>query len=396
MSGRPDRGGGVGEKRIRKRRAGAAAGGGGRRAARRRAWVDAWSAAWRDGGMQWRRFSRAGRSAALLGAAWVAGAPGARAHEKWFVEGVQPALSASGFFSSYALSALVVAALITGAAALLWGRRGGSDLVPGPGRLGATEEGLARFYGWVPVILGIHFAVPLLVLGVQGKLFSPNNVLSQPWNFFLGTVEIAIALSLLYGGLTRVFAVALAALWAVAGVGIGWETAVENLHYLGAAIFFFCNGRGPISMDRMLFPRLEPSPELARRGMTALRISIGAGFAFIAFTEKLANPALAHAFLAQYPLNFTAALGVPLSDAAFIWCAGTTELVIGLFLALGVFPRTIIVIAWGVINLTLTIFSWVELVGHLPIYGIMAVLLVWAPSEKTHALWAQGMRGRER
>ena len=91
----------------------------------------------------------------------------------------------------------------------------------------------------------------------------------------------------------------------------------------------------------------------------------------------------------------SAATGVPLSDPAFIWCAGTTELLIGLFLAFGIFPRVIIVAAWGIINLTLTIFSWVELVGHLPLYGIMAVLLIWDPSDKTNALWSRGVLGRE-
>lgn len=327
--------------------------------------------------------------------AGLAGAAPVHAHEKWFVAGEIPALSAKGFFSAYSLSAAGVAVALTLLAAFFWRRRGKRDLVPGPGRLGATEAGLARFYSWVPVVLGIHFAVPLLVLGVQGKLFSPNNEPDRPWNLFLGTWEIAIALSFLYGGLTRFFALALGALWVVAAASLGWEIAFENLHYLGAAIFFFCNGRGPYSIDRMLFPGLEPGPAFARVGMTALRISIGAGFAFVAFTEKLANPALAHAFLSQYQLNFTSAVGLPLSDQMFIWCAGTTELLIGLFLAFGIFPRTIIIAAWGIINLTLTIFSWVELVGHLPIYGIMAVLLVWAPSPQTSELWQRGMRGRD-
>ena len=29
--------------------------------------------------------------------------------------------------------------------------------------------------------------------------------------------------------------------------------------------------------------------------------------------------------------------------------------------------------------MTLTIFNWTELIGHLPIYGTLAVLLLWAP-----------------
>jgi uncharacterized membrane protein YphA (DoxX/SURF4 family) len=340
------------------------------------------------------RFPRRRGIASLLGLAALALAPAAQAHEKWFVSVQPPALSPGGFFSPFALSALGVVAVVAGVAALVWRKRNRLDLVPGPGRLGASDEGLARFYSLVPIVVGVHFAVPLLVLGVQGRLFSPNNALPAPWNLLVGTAEIGIALSFLYGGLTRLFATLLGFLWVGAAAGLGWETALENLHYLGAAVFFYCAGRGPYSMDRMLFPALDPSPALARHALPALRISIGVGFAFVAFTEKLANPALARLFLEQHPLNFTAAIGLPLSDDTFIWCAGATELLIGLFLAFGLFPRTIILVAWGVINLTLTLFSWVELVGHLPLYGIMAILLVWTPSEKTDRLWERGRLGK--
>ncbi|AOS44267.1 hypothetical protein Verru16b_01328 [Lacunisphaera limnophila] len=327
--------------------------------------------------------------------ACFAGPTAAQAHEKWFVSGEVPALAAGGFFSTFCLTAVAAALALTAVAEFFWRRRGERDLIPGPERLGATDEGMARFYGWVPVVIGIHFAVPLLVLGVQGRLFSPNNVPAAPWNYLLGTWQIAIALSFLYGGMTRVFAASLAVLWVVAGFVVGWETTFENLHYLGAAVFFFCKGRGPHSIDQLLFPRLAPSPALAKHGLKLLRISMGVGFVFVAFTEKLANPALALTFLEQFPLNFTGAVGFPLSNAAFIWFAGTTELLIGLFLAFGIFPRVIIIAAWGIINLTLTLFSWVELVGHLPIYGIMAVLLVWAPSEKTSRLMRRGILGRD-
>jgi hypothetical protein len=319
----------------------------------------------------------------------------AHAHEKWFLAGEQPDLALRGFLTPFCLSGVAVAAVVTLAGWFFWKRRQQRDLIPGPERLGATEAGLTRFYSLVPFILGMHFAVPLLVLGVQGKLFSPNNQPGSPWHLLIGTLEIAIALSFLYGGLTRLFATALGLLWVYAAASLGLEIALENLHYLGAAAFFYCTGRGPQSIDRMLFPALEPTPALARHALTALRVSLGLGFAFVAFSEKLANPALATAFLAQYSLNFTAALGIPLSDQTFIWCAGTAELLIGLFLAFGIFPRVIIVAAWGIINLTLTIFSWVELVGHLPIYGILAVLLIWAPSREMDSRWSRSVLGRE-
>ena len=43
-------------------------------------------------------------------------------------------------------------------------------------------------------------------------------------------------------------------------------------------------------------------------------------------------------------------------------------------------------------NLTLTVFDWSELVGHLPIYGVLAVLLLWG-SGKDLPLWLAGLRG---
>jgi hypothetical protein len=142
---------------------------------------------------------------------------------------------------------------------------------------------------------------------------------------------------------------------------------LENAHYLGFAAFFVLTGRGPYAIDRLLFPALEPSAYLACLAMPSLRIGLGVGLAVVACTEKLANPALARAFLEQYPLNFTAWLGLPMSNDVFVLCAGTTELVIGFCLLGGFFPRTILLTAWLFINMTLTIFDWVELVGHLPL-----------------------------
>jgi hypothetical protein len=67
-------------------------------------------------------------------------------------------------------------------------------------------------------------------------------------------------------------------------------------------------------------------------------------------------------------------------------------LLVGLFLLLGLFPREIVLVAWVPINLTLTIFNWVELVGHLPIYGMMAVLLLWTSDAENRGLWRRGLR----
>jgi uncharacterized membrane protein YphA (DoxX/SURF4 family) len=329
---------------------------------------------------------------ALLGGliAW----PGtASAHEKWFYDATPHQTRWEKAFGFSGILGVGAAVTLTVLAGLAWRARRGRDLIPGPTALGATESGRARFYAIVPLILGIHVGVPLLVLAIKGELFSPNNQLRGPWIYWVGVVQIAVGLSFLYGGMTRLAGVALGVLWLVGSGLFGLEPMLENAHYLGFAAFFALAGRGPYAIDRLLFPALEPSPQLARRALPSLRLGLGLGLAVVAFTEKLANPELSRAFLEKYPLNFTAWIGLPMSDELFVLCAGTTELVIGLCLMFGFFPRTIILTAWVFINMSLTVFDWVELVGHLPMYGVMAVLLIWTPAEEDQRLWVQGVLG---
>ncbi len=89
---------------------------------------------------------------------------------------------------------------------------------------------------------------------------------------------------------------------------------------------------------------------LRLQAMKALRISVGLGFALAWPSPKSWRiPNLRAAFLEQHHLNFTSAMGFALPDRAFVWCAGATELIIGLFLAFGFFPQVIILVAWGLL-----------------------------------------------
>ena len=313
------------------------------------------------------------------------------AHVKWF-QGDRPPLDLAAFFQPLPL-------LFSGGIALVvvvlwfWQRaRGGRGFLPGAEFFNATSERRMGLYGFIPAILGIHIAVPLLVSGVTGHLFSVDNELVGAWRPLLGLLETGIALSLFYGGFARVSAVLLAWLWILGIFIFGLEAMLDNALILGFAAFFWLAGRGPISVDRLLFPLLEPSAGSMKRAVPVLRIGLGVSLVAAALSEKLANPALAKMFLEHYPLNFTPALGIPIPDNIFVLCAGSVELLVGLCLIFGVFTREIILIAWLPINLTLTIFDWSELVGHLPIYGAMAVLFVWDSSQANLELWVKGLR----
>ncbi|MGB3635125.1 MAG: hypothetical protein WA982_13880, partial [Rubrobacteraceae bacterium] len=288
------------------------------------------------------------------------------AHEKWFQETSGFPLRWDLFFRPLPLVLVTGGLVATLLAVVLW-RRWRQGLVPGPEAFGSSESLRAVFYGLVPLILGVHVAVPLLVSGVQGELFSPNNELPGVWANFLGFAETMVALSLFYGAFTRIAAGGLAGLWVFGIFLLGPQAMLDNALYLGFAAFFFLAGRGPYSVDRMLLPRLEPPESSARYAIPALRIGLGVSFLVVAFTEKLANIPLGLAFLQNYPLNFAAGLGFPISNEVFVLFAGSVEFLIGLWLILGIFPREIVVLALGPTNLTLTVFSWTELIGHLPI-----------------------------
>ena len=316
------------------------------------------------------------------------------AHEKWFADARLYPPEWAQAFKLPQIAGVLLALAATVVLAIVWRRGGGRALLPGPAALGATPDGRARFYALVPLILGIHVGVPLVVLGITGRLFSPNNVLSGPLLYWLGVMQIGVGLSVLYGGLARLGGAALCLLWLIGVSVAGLESMLENAHYLGFGAFFVLTGRGPWAIDRLLFPALEPTPRLSRLAMPCLRIGTGLGLATVAFTEKLANPQLARAFLQEHPLNFTGWLHIPMSDDMFVVCAGSTELLIGLCLLFGIFPRLIVASAWLLINMSLTVFNWVELVGHLPLYGAMAILLVWTPQDEDQRLWTAGVLER--
>lgn len=342
------------------------------------------------------RWIHALASALVLSFAFVVTARPAFAHEKWFQDASKFPLRWDLFFRPLPLALVAVVLLATLGAGLLWRVRDGRSFIPGPEAFGATDGRRSTLYALAPLILGVHIAVPLLFNGVQGRLFSPDNAMPGVWSNFLGFAEtmvaLALSLALFYGAFTRVAAVVLAVLW-VAGIPLfGIEAMLENALYLGFAAFFFLAGRGPFSIDRLLFPRAEPPEWTGRYAIFALRAGLGIGFIAVAFTEKLANLPLAQAFLENYPLNFTSALGFPLSNEMFILSAGAVELAIGLFIISGIFTREIVLAALIPTNLTLTIFNWSELIGHLPIYGTLAILLIWEPGPKNLMLWLRGLR----
>ena len=117
-------------------------------------------------------------------------------HERWFTDEARFPVQFDAWSSPNSLIPVAVALGITVVATVIYRARGRSSVIPGPIALGMPWENYVRLLSWVPLVIGVHMGVTLLVGGVSRQLFVPN--LELPVNLVggvLGMVEIAIALS---------------------------------------------------------------------------------------------------------------------------------------------------------------------------------------------------------
>ncbi|HEX6627248.1 MAG TPA: hypothetical protein VF105_04790 [Gemmatimonadaceae bacterium] len=300
-------------------------------------------------------------------------------HERWFLDETMFPVRFDTWSTPDSLIPIAVAVGITGIATAIYRIRGRHNVVPGPIQLGMPWENYVRLLTWVPLVIGVHMGVTLLVSGVSRQLFIPNLLL--PLNLLggvLGMIEIAIALSFIYGALARPAAVALGAIWLVGTIVFGPLRLIEHTEILGIAFFIYATGRGPLAFDQALDRLNKPVARLIPYAVPVLRIALGIGLVVVAFTEKIWNIPMALAFLQEHHFNFFPYIGMTMiDDKTFVLIAGTVELVVGLMLLAGTYVRLVIVITLIPFNLTLPFMGWRELVGHLPTYGILALLLLW-------------------
>lgn len=236
-------------------------------------------------------------------------------------------------------------------------------------------DGLVR---WGPFFVGTHAGLPLVVAAVTGRLFAPHLYVEQnALGLGLLAFELAVGALLVVGLFTRAAAVGLVFLGPLAALPFGFEGIVEQVHFLGIALFLFLIGRGPLALDRLRRPAGTPDARVPLWAVTMLRVLAGLSVAFTALTEKVLNPALSAALLYLRP-ELNVARGLGMDDASFALAAGAAEFAIGIWIASGQLTRVAIILAWFPFNATLLLFGWRELLGHFPIFGIMFLLLVAA------------------
>jgi hypothetical protein len=231
-----------------------------------------------------------------------------------------------------------------------------------------------------PTILAVQAAIALIAAAAQSAFLVPNLPLPEgPAGRVLAFAEVAIAFSFVTGIADWVGALALIALVPTAAALGSPLDVFEQVLWAGIAFAVLIIGRGSVDGQEARAWFQNRDAAWASRAVTVLRISTGVSLIAVALGEKLWNPDLGRAFLSGHSA-FNVFEGIPglewVSAEAFVLLIGLAEAAIGAALISGRLTRLVVLAMWVPFHLGLPLLPNQELVGHLPVFGIMYVLLV--------------------
>jgi len=292
------------------------------------------------------------------------------AHTTWFTD-ERPEYD-FGFLLEPASLALVFAAILVAAG---W-RWAGTRL-----RQPELEflAGLGRLAPWIPRILAIHAGVSLIAQAYGGTYLAPGlDLPAGTAGTLLAITEGTLGVWLVSGWRVRIAAALLVAAGPLGLLAYDAVAILERVDLLGIALFL---ALVPPGADR--HGAVEVHPDQLRFPLCLLRLSAGVALVVLAGTEKLIRPEIGLALIDRYPiLNLAASVGLEIPDVEFLRIAGAIELLFGLLLISGALPQIAVIVAGIPFNATLFFFGASELIGHLPVYGVMLALLVYGSSAR--------------
>ncbi|MDX1448699.1 MAG: hypothetical protein R3246_06500 [Acidimicrobiia bacterium] len=249
---------------------------------------------------------------------------------------------------------------------------------------------LGRLAPWIPRLLAIHAGVSLIAQAYDGTYLAPGlDLPTGTTGTVLAIVEGALGVWLVSGWKIRLAAVLLTAAGPLGLLAYDAVAILERVDLLGIALFLAFL---PPGADR--HGAAEVHPARLQVPMFLMRLGGGGALVVLAGTEKLIRPEIGLALIDRYPiLNVATSLGFDITDLEFIRIAGAIELLFGLLVISGALPQIAVLVAGIPFNATLFFFGASELIGHLPIYGVMLAMLVYG-SSPTHASAVTWLPGR--
>jgi len=308
----------------------------------------------------------------------------ASAHVRWFIDEQQYPPRWERLFSLSSLLVIVVSAGLLGALLLLR-RVLRNQHFPNPPQLAYMEPSATA-------LLAVHTGISLVFFASQVDLFVHSLQLDKGvLGWLLVALQVVVAFTLITGLFDRAGAILLAVVWLLGMLTFAPWRMVDQFLYVGIGVILFVLGR--TIPPPAIAQRLLPLADYERQAVSALRILAGISIVSVAFTEKLLVPEAGVAFLADHP-NFNVMQSLFgwgwWTDERFTIAAGVVEAAAGVLLISGVMTRVVILTLLVPFNLTVAFLPPIELLGHLPIFGIMYVLLLYGsgtdPNAREHLL----------
>jgi hypothetical protein len=298
----------------------------------------------------------------------------ALAHVKWFTDATEYPLRTDLIFSERTLLWLITSALAVVGLTVLQRRFGRCDWPAIPL--------FRRMTVGAPTILAIQAAIALIACAARSTLLAPNLPLPEgPVGLAVTGLEVAVAFSFVTGIADWVGALVLIGLVPMTALLVSPLDVVEQFFWVGIGVAVLVIGRSSSAGERARPWFWRRNPAYVNRAVACLRIATGVSLIALALGEKLWNPDLGRAFMSDHAAFnvFHSVFGVSaVSDDVFVLLIGLTEAAIGAALISGRMTRLVVLGGWLPFHLGIPLLPNQELIGHLPIFGIMYVLLVHA------------------
>lgn len=304
--------------------------------------------------------------------------PAAQAHEKWFVPmtDVAPALPPAFVPGSReTVIAAIVIGIVSVAGFLL------DKAFERSAFHARAEASLRRFRDIATGTLAVSVAIFLLWSAWHGVLLAENFPLPEGnAGIALRIVEAAVGGMLLIGIGTVSAAVGLGLLYAACFALFGFVEPLDYLYFAGIAAFLLFFARGRYSLDWFYGKPVLSSPEGRKRAYLVMRMLTGVGFLMLAL-GKWIRPDLHLALIDRYsdanPYVLLQWIGFSLTRETYVLCLAAVETTVAIFVFSGFLTRVAALGLMPIFTASMLFLGPAELVGHLPILGILVVLFVY-------------------
>ena len=297
------------------------------------------------------------------------------AHVRWFApEGLEPVALPN---DSVALGlAAVVLGLVLCALTL-------QLLTTHSSVLAMLLEGKPGFpYRWLWLVMLSLISAFMVVNLLLGEFLAPNLILPQQYVWF-GIAAQAAVLVLMPWSISLVGIVLLVVFSSLFGLFPAAIAADYWFLFTGLGLALLLVGPSFNRNDKTVANLLGLDREVMYHwAAIVLRIALGAQLLELAIHNKIMTPEAALWFIEHNPVyNFFPLLGfTEVSHLHFVWFVGLSETGLGLMLIFSIANRAALLMLAAAFTATAVISGITEVAGHLPIFGVLFVLIAEAPN----------------